>query len=351
MQAGQKIQSHSSMEIVRLLGEGGFGRVYLVKKTFLNGLLPRFFALKCFHKNVGMDSMMAEARALFEVRSHHCVGVHSVEEFEGGCGLLLEYVEGVTLEDLGKNFRLSFEEQASIVLQIKKGLADLFAVDLTHGDLTPRNIMIDKNGRVVLLDFGLPSTFAEGVVVGAFDYLSESRKSGKPPTTADDFFALDLISFDLQNSLIGQKKPPRQLITLESADQIFKGGKEKPPSSLKSKVQQLLTGRDHTVRTKIFGDSQSFAFLRLINFLFILALLPVTQASTRQIGEALLAIRSLNWIEVQMWDGRTLSSSQEGLKIPSGKHILKWQTAKKTGIKSIEVDENEKLILGDSDFN
>ena len=89
MRAGQRLQSRSSIEVIRLLGEGGFGRVYLVKKPFLNGLLPRLFALKRFHSDNKMDSLMAEARALFKVRSNHCVTVHSVEDFGDGSGLLL----------------------------------------------------------------------------------------------------------------------------------------------------------------------------------------------------------------------------------------------------------------------
>jgi serine/threonine protein kinase len=349
MREGQRLLSKSSIEIIRLLGEGGFGKVYLVKKSFLNGLLPRFYALKCFHNNVGPEVLMAEARALFGVRSHHCVTVHSVEEFEGGCGLLLEFVDGVTLAELCRTHVLSTEEQANILLQTKQGLEDLAAAGLTHGDLTPKNIMIDKNGKVVLLDFGLPAFFNNGVVVGATDYMSESRKKGASPNFEDDLYSLKLIAFDLENNLIGRPKPPRNLLFLDQSLQKMQKFSPKASPSLKSKVQEILAGSEYSVRTRVF-EGQSANFLRLVNFLFILALVPATQASTRKFTQAWLSVRSLNWIEVET-GGKTLSSSQEGINLSPGKHLLKWQTAKRTGIKGIELAEGEKLILLDSDFD
>lgn len=350
MREGQKLLSKSSIEVIRLLGEGGFGRVYLVKKSFLNGLLPRFYALKCFHNNIGIDVLMAEARALFGVRSNHCVTVHSVEEFEGGCGLLLEFVDGVTLEELGKTHTLSVEEQGNILLQTQLGLDDLTAAGLTHGDLTPKNIMITKNGEVVILDFGLPSFFSNGVVVGAADYMSESRRQGKAPSLEDDIYSLRLIAFDMENNLIGRPKPPRALLSLDNSLLKMQTATRKASPSLKSKVQGIIAAREYSTRTRVFGDGPPAKILRLVNFLFILMLLPAAQASSRKFSEAWLSIRSLNWIEVET-SGRTLSSSQEGLSLPPGKHVLKWQTAKRTGIKSVELAENEKCTLVDSDFD
>ena len=250
---------------------------------------------------------------------------------------------------MAKNFALSVDERRSIVGQIGIGLGDLFAAGLIHGDLTPKNIMVDRNGRVVLLDFGLP-TLAKGTIVGAFDYMSDARKNGNAPSKEDDLFALDLIAFDLENSLIGQKKPPRNLLSIPSLGKTFGSTSVKAPASLRTKVNQLLEGREDGIRTRVFSENYDFRFLRLVNLLIILALVPGTQASNRG-REAWLAVRSLNWVEVQVGDGRTVSSNQDRLRISSGKHLLKWRTAKKTGILSFEVTENQDLVLRDSDFN
>jgi len=352
MEEGQQILFRSSLEIIRLLGEGAFGRVYLVKKNFLNGLLPRFYAFKVFHEGIGADIFKAEATALFQVRSHHCVGVHSIEEFDSGRGLLLEYVDGVTIEELAKCFELNQEEIDSIVSQIYQGLMDLQSYQQIHGDLSPRNIMVDRKGRVVLLDFGLTNVVEKGVVVGQPAYLSWSRMSGALPTFEDDRFALSLIKYDLEKKLIGKKTPQwfweqRK----KEAHFDFPNPSGQVPRSLMNKVEKLIGLRENPHRTVLQSlVSKNNSFFRALNLLFLLLVVSTTNASSRNLAQAHLAIRSIKWVTVELSNGEKISSNQDDRILTPGVHLLKWKTAKKTGVKILKLQDNQRVILSDSDF-
>ncbi len=354
MREGQQLFFRTSLEIIRLLGEGAFGKVYLVRKNFLNGLLPRDYALKCFHSEIGPEVLKAEAEAMFQVRSAHCVTVHSVEEFEDAQGLLMEYVEGLTLEEVCRTYDLSIDESDCIFSQIREGLGDLFAQKLIHGDLSPRNIMIDRKGRVVLLDFGLSSVLKDRVV-GSPVYFSKSRQEGNAPTFQDDLFALSLLRYDIENRLIGRNAPTwfweERKSNVVEAD-LAQISEVKVPKSLEIKIEMMIHARSEPAHTMAFQNVSGRGLtFKLVNIFFLLLTLWTSVGSTRESRYGLLAFRTLKWVKISLEDGRVFNSHESEVQISPGTHRISWQTAKKTGVKVLEVREKERKVLRDSDFN
>ncbi len=358
MQAGQKIFLNTSFEIVRLLGEGAFGKVFLIKKNFLNGLLPRHYAFKLFHSSASADVLKAEAEAMFKLRSPHCAVVHSVEELGDGRGLIMEYIEGVSLDELGRTYPLTSNEGRYIVQQCGLGLEDLFKHGQLHGDLSPRNIMIDKAGRVVLVDFGL-SQVLPSEVMGNPAYLSPSRTGGRPSTPEDDLFALKLIAFDISNRLIGKTAPlwfweeRKQKALVAGQTPVLE--KSVPlPQSLLRKIEMILHMKAQKKDTLISSAAiikLHFTRARVFSFLLLGILLSTSPASSRWVAQARFSLRSLHWIEVRFPEGTVVRSRDQEVQLPAGIYSVRWQTSRKTGIKTIELKENQSLTLSDLDFD
>jgi serine/threonine protein kinase len=357
---GQRVVISSSFEVLRLLGEGAFGKVYLVRKNFLNGLLPRLYALKLFHTETETDILKAEAEAMFRVRSPRCVTVHSIVESEFGRGFLMEYIDGITLEELCKAHEPNHEEQEYLAAHIHAGLQDLFSQHLLHGDLSPRNIIIERGGRVVLLDFGLASLFSKGISVGHPAYMSEGRLKGTAPSREDDLFALRLIRHDLARGLVGKSAPYWfwENRKREVVDFAPTGEPSRIPKSLQKKIDLLLHLRVQKPQTVALPPSPAVrgTFARyfrapFLGPLFLMFMLSSTEAPSHVRAKAWLSIRTLHWAEVKFSDGTTADSTLQEMQVPAGRHALTWRTAKRTGVIKIDLPQNGHVILSDSDFN
>lgn len=356
IQEGDKLTVRASFEVLHVLGEGAFGRVYLVKKNFLDGHLPRYFALKVFSPDTSLEVLKAEAEAMFGIRSRHCVTVHSVEKYRDHHGLLMEYVDGVTLEDLAKNVALTKDEVANICFQAHVGLHDLFLQDLFHGDVHPRNILIDRSGRVVLVDFGLAHIFSQGTIFGDPKYLNEARELGKTPCARDDIYSLKLIKFDLVNGNIGRIAPEwfwkKRKTEFIEEDVHFEDGEALSHVRVGLKVENLLEARAQKNKTLLRVGGQTFNFkLKFITFVLLVGLFSTPQAPSRGIAQVWVEIRALKWMEISFPNGMRITSDQQGARLMPGTYQVKWRTAKKSGIKTLQVHRGQTLLLSEHDFN
>jgi eukaryotic-like serine/threonine-protein kinase len=142
--------------VVRLVGRGGMGEVYLARDTRLG----RRVALKVVHRR-RIGSSEAIARFLFEARttarfSHpHIVAIHGVGEHEGQPYLALEYLEGRTLRARLRESRPTLREGARAGLAVAEALAEAHANGVLHRDLKPDNVFLPSDGRIRVVDFGL----------------------------------------------------------------------------------------------------------------------------------------------------------------------------------------------------
>jgi serine/threonine protein kinase len=192
-------------EIKRILGEGGIGAVYQARDRELN----RVVALKVIRPELSrnqaiIDRFKRELLLATQVTHRNVIRIYDLSEAEGMKFITMEFVEG---EDLGRLIqqkkKLATQEAVEIILQVCRALDATHSVGIIHRDLKPRNIMRDKSGRIVVMDFGLARTFAgdgmtqTGALVGTVDYMSPEQALGKDLDQRSDLFTLGLIFYEL----------------------------------------------------------------------------------------------------------------------------------------------------------
>jgi len=142
--------------IERLLGEGGMGVVYLARDTKLG----RKVALKVVRPErlgspAAVERFLHEARTTARFSHPNIVTIHAVGEFEGFPYVALEYLEGQTLQERMREARLGLGEAIRHGLAIAEALAEAHVHGVLHRDLKPGNVLIPRDGRLRVLDFGL----------------------------------------------------------------------------------------------------------------------------------------------------------------------------------------------------
>lgn len=192
----------SHLRLLERLGEGSFGEVFRAHDP----VLDRFVALKLSKAPVGGGAerrYLEEARRLARVRHPNVVVVHGVEVHEGRVGIWTDLVEGETLEELlARSGPLAAREAAAIGADVCRALAAVHAQALVHGDVKASNVMRDRDGRVVLMDFGTVKEAAPGsgnaiVTRGTPLVLAPELLRGEPPTPAADLYSAGVLLYQL----------------------------------------------------------------------------------------------------------------------------------------------------------
>jgi len=144
------------LEILECLGRGGMGVVYKARQPRLD----RLVALKILAPEKEQDPKFAErfareAKALARLNHPNIVTVHDFGEADGMFYLLMEYVDGVTLRQLLQTRKIAPEEALSIVPKICDALQFAHELGVVHRDIKPENVLLDKQGRLKIADFGI----------------------------------------------------------------------------------------------------------------------------------------------------------------------------------------------------
>lgn len=161
-----------AFELVAPLGHGAMGEVYRALDTKLGRevavkLLPSHFA----QQEERLARFQREARLLASLNHPGIAHLHQLDESEGTHFLVMELVEGATLEERLTHGPLEVGEALGFFAQIAEGIEAAHEKDIIHRDLKPANIKITPGGQVKILDFGLAKAFQSGV--------SESGQLGK----------------------------------------------------------------------------------------------------------------------------------------------------------------------------
>jgi serine/threonine-protein kinase len=195
--------------VVRPLGQGGMGVVYLADDTKLG----RPVTLKVLHPQDTADGtrrerLRLEARAAAALVHPNVAAVHALEEIEGQLFIVSEYVAGRTArERLDARGPLPANEAVDVALQVARGLDAAHRQGIIHRDLKPENILIGDNGVVRILDFGIARTLAPdpghqrltatGVMVGTPGYMAPEQLDGAAGDVRSDLFALGTVLYEL----------------------------------------------------------------------------------------------------------------------------------------------------------
>jgi len=162
---------------------------------------------------------MNEARAVAGLNHPNVITIHDVgitDERDVGFAkgilyLVLEYLEGLAVDEIMEKRRLTRDECLDIGIQTLEGLKAAHQRRILHRDVTPANIMIAPDGRVKILDFGLsklmmegakdssasPRQTGEGMIVGTLDYLSPEQALGNPLDERSDLFSFGIVFYQM----------------------------------------------------------------------------------------------------------------------------------------------------------
>ena len=195
----------SRYEILELLGEGGMGAVYKAADREVD----RIVALKVIRPQMASNPEILarfkqELLLSSQVTHRNVIRIYDLGEAQGVKFITMEFVQGENLHQILKQRKkLELAEAVDIVEQVATGLAAAHREGIIHRDLKPGNIMRDKSGRVVLMDFGLARTFAgdgmtlTGAMLGTIEYMSPEQAQGLEVKASSDVFTVGLILYEL----------------------------------------------------------------------------------------------------------------------------------------------------------
>lgn len=190
--------------IVEVLGHGGMGRVY---KAF-DAEIEEIVSLKLIKPEITADRstierFQNELRLARRISHKNVCRLYHFSRSNGNYYITMEYVQG---EDLKRMIRMTRQLNAAaaldIAIQLCNGLAEAHSLGIIHRDLKSSNIMIDREGTVRIMDFGLARSLREkvktgaGALVGTPEYMSPEQVEGKPVDQRSDIYSLGVILFE-----------------------------------------------------------------------------------------------------------------------------------------------------------
>ena len=209
--------------VVRELGRGGMGVVYLARDT----RLERDVAIKALPEHLASDPSRLErfereARTLAGLNHPNVAGIYGVEEQDGAKFLVLEFVDGETLADRLERGPVPVDEAVEIAVRIAAGVEAAHEAGVIHRDLKPANIKVTTEGEAKVLDFGLaradaiasssashnnatmtmpetpqPAPTIEGTVLGTAPYMSPEQARGRRVDKRTDTWAFGVVLYEM----------------------------------------------------------------------------------------------------------------------------------------------------------
>jgi len=192
-------------QVVEELGRGGMGRVYKV----FDKEIKEVVALKLLHPFIASDETMIERfrhelKTARKISHKNVCRMYHLGEEAGNYYITMEYVDG---EDLKSTLRrvgqLSIGKAISIAKQAYEGLTEAHKLGIVHRDLKPQNIMIDRNGNVRIMDFGI-ARFQEskgltetGTMIGTPEYMSPEQVEGRTVDPRSDIYSSGIILYEM----------------------------------------------------------------------------------------------------------------------------------------------------------
>ena len=192
--------------VVRQLGQGGMGSVYLAEDTQLDNfrvaikMLP---AILVANKRA-LKQLKAEALVSMKLNHSNIVPLRGFEENNGNSFLVMDYIEGRTLDDLlAEKGKLTEEETVRILAPVAAALDYAHTKGVVHRDVKPGNVMIAKDGTPYILDFGIAREIQETMtrVTGKFfsgtlPYMSPEQLRGQIPKPAQDIYSFAAMTYE-----------------------------------------------------------------------------------------------------------------------------------------------------------
>ena len=381
----------SHYRILEKLGEGGMGVVYKALDTTLG----RTVALKFISASAGGDESMKqrlarEAKACAALNHPNITTVYDFVETDEHQFIAMEFVEGKGLDRILEAKQFDVAEAATLVLQLLDGLEAAHRKGITHRDLKPSNIMLDADGRLKIMDFGL-AKFAQGsmltqsgATVGTAAYMSPEQARGEETDHRTDIYSVGVVFYQLLTgttpfphahqlailySVVNEApKPPRELnssIPAVFEDIILKAMEKNPGARFKSCTEMAkgILEASEGVAGAVSLRERFRHFLKVSG--------PASGASsstkTRQpflrskhsrLGmSALVAVLALTYIILKIfppsgWNGweNTVKARANAARMSAKKHTDSAVVLMQANRADVAVQELEQAIEADSTF-
>lgn len=191
-------------EIIEQIGTGGMSDVYKAKCHKLN----RYVAIKVMKSEFSQDKTFvskfwAEAQSAAGLVNPNVVNVYDVGVENGIYYIVMELVEGITLKKyIEKRGKLPYKEAVSIAIQVANGMDAAHQHNIVHRDIKPQNIIISKEGKVKVTDFGIAKVASSATIntsasMGSVHYISPEQARGGYSDERSDIYSLGITIFEM----------------------------------------------------------------------------------------------------------------------------------------------------------
>ncbi len=277
------------------IGIGGMARVYRAFDTSLE----REVAIKVLNREVASDSdplerFRREARAVARVSHPHIVTVIDAGEDEGTPYIVFEYIDGETLKQRIRRLgRLAIPEAVAYAIELARALGAAHERKIVHRDVKPQNVLIDRDGRALITDFGIARTLteegltADGRVLGTTDYVSPEQALGQGVSGQSDIYALGIVLFEMLTGEVPFKAENQVAVAMKHVREELPDVQQRRPevSAALAAVLDRATAKD--VRRR-YPDAR--ALIRDLEEVLAIETLRLGQTS----GEATSVLRTLS---------------------------------------------------------
>jgi eukaryotic-like serine/threonine-protein kinase len=259
-------------EILQLLGQGGMGAVYKGRDIELE----RLVALKLIRPELAshpeiLRRFKQELILAREVTHRNVIRIFDLGQAQGIKFITMEYVEGRDLRGLiHDKERLPTEEAVPIVLQVAAALDAAHTAGVVHRDLKPQNVMVDKDGRVYVMDFGIarsletPGMTQTGALMGTPEYMSPEQAKGEKVDARSDLFALGIIFYEMLTGISPFKADTAMAMmfkrTQERATPLTQMNVGVPPviSDIVSKCLEIKPAERYQTAREVINDLEAW---------------------------------------------------------------------------------------------
>ena len=257
-------QTIGRYKILRSLGAGGMGQVYLAEDPSLG----RKVALKLLPAQLMQDRnrlrrLEQEARNASALNHPNIITIHEIGQWNDTHFIVTEFIEGKTLRERMQAGPIPTPDVVEVGIQVASALAAAHAASIVHRDIKPANIMVRDDGYVKVLDFGLAKLTATtsaqldrtdpGHVMGTVGYMSPEQALGKSLDLRTDIFSLGVVLYEMATGIrpfdgdsdaavydaILHKAPPRNQKLSNELDGVIRHALEKEPAARYQTASEL----------------------------------------------------------------------------------------------------------------
>ncbi len=323
------ISSGVEYQIVEFLGEGGCSEVYRAKRRLKEAGVDQELALKILKSETLVDIWRKEFQEFQNLKSPHLVNIFGFDKVDGRPALLMECIHGVSLSELRRYKNIPQSVAKEILRQIQQGLTDLHCLGKCHGDLSPNNILIDVNGRVVLTDF-----LGQQAGFGTIEFTAPEIMSGQLSNPATDQYSFAKIA-----EWLGAKN---------LSDHFDGNGMERLAKLIQEvrKVKETRSFLTEPLSSEAFKLQSPLQIKPLFLILPLVMFLVGSDASSVHRSDYPIEIITENWAEISI-NGKKLGYPPIYFVSSTPEVFIEWRNHKSSGNLHLTLRQGEYRRIND----